>query len=148
MSPLFLAVRAVSSEFARRIYSPLVWFIGGALVTLLIIAIWLTTVNAWWWLFLIPVLLSVFVFLFASSVVGVAINILRPRQSKTQRKEVGVLVDKLQEVSEALQMPKTVLIYHLAKDTITPSGQGFVGNITSHAVTLKLDFQRIIASFK
>lgn len=45
-------------------------------------------------------------------------------------------------------MPKVVLIYQLAKDTIVPNGQGFVGKMTSRASTLKPDFQKIITSFK
>jgi len=148
MSPVFLAVRAVSSEFARRLYSPFVWLIGGALLALLIVAIWLAAMEPWWWLLLAPVIVCVLLFIFASSVVGVAINILRPSLSKTQRKDVSGLVDKLQEVSEAFMMPKSVLIYQLAKDTIIPSEQGFVGKMTSHAATFKPEFQRIIASFK
>ena len=148
-SPLFLAVRAISSEFARRIYLPLVLTVDGILFAVLVATIWLTiAVSPWWWLLLIPVIVLSLVFIFVSALIGVAIHMLRPTQTKDQRKAVASLVDKLQEVSEVLQTPKFLLLFRLAKDTLLPSKEGFIGKMTSHATTLKPDFQNIIASFK
>jgi len=148
MNPLFLAIRAVSSEFARRIYFPLVWIIGGSILAVTLVVGWLTTFSQWWWLLFVPVVLCLLLFIFLSSVVGVAINILRPIQSKDQRIAVAALVDKLEDVSEALFIPKYLLLLRLAQDTIFPNGKGFIGNLTSQALTLKPDFQDIVASFK
>lgn len=147
MSPLFLAVRAISSEFARRIYLPVAWIGGSVLVALLFVAGWLTAMSAWWTFLLVPVVVLLLLFLIAAAIIGVAIQVLRPLQSKDQQIAVGALVDKLQEVSEALQMPKTLLLIRLAKDTLFPSGESFIGEMASHAVTLKPDFQEIMASF-
>ncbi|MGV9001921.1 MAG: hypothetical protein ACOH18_03105 [Candidatus Saccharimonadaceae bacterium] len=148
MNPLFLAVRAVSSEFARRIYLPFVWTIGGILFALLLVVGWLTTMNQWWWLLLIPGIIFLSIFILVSLVVGVAITILKPVQSKDQRIAVGAFVDELQEVSEVLGMTKFWLLLRLAQDTIFPSGKGFVGRISSQALSLKPDFQEIVASFR
>ena len=149
MSPLFLAVRAISSEFARRIYLPLVLTIGGVLFAVLVVSVWLTiAMSPWWWFLLIPVIIFSLIFIFVSALIGVAIHMLRPMQTKDQRKAVASLVDKLQEVSEVLQTPKFLLLIRLAKDTLLPSKEGFIGTMTSHATTLKPDFQNIIDSFK
>lgn len=147
MSPLFLAVRAISSEFARRIYLPVAWIGGGVLVALLFIAGWLTAMSAWWTFLLVPVVVLLLLFLIVAAIIGVVIQVLRPLQSKDQQIAVGALVDKLQKVSEALQMPKTLLLIRLAKDTLFPSGESFIREMVSHAVTLKPDFQEIVASF-
>lgn len=148
MNPLFLAIRAISSEFARRLFLPLVWIIGSTAVALIIVVGWLTTLSGWWWILLVPVIICLIVFIIASTTVGVAIHILQPTQTKQQRKSVSSLVDKLQHVAETLQMPKILIIARLAKDTIFPSKDGFIGEITSHATTLKPDFQAIVASYK
>lgn len=148
MKPLFLATRAVSSEFIRRIYLPLVLISGVIILALLMLTGWLTTVNEWWWLLLVPLIIFTVLFIFAASLIGFAIKMLRPFQTKAQKKDVSNLVDKLQEVSEGLQLPKFLLIYQLVKDTFRPSGKGFIRKMTSNAVNLKPDFERIIASFK
>lgn len=148
MSPLFLAVRAISSEFARRIFVPLVWIIGGMLLLLLILAIWLTTVEVWWWLLVVPLIIISVVYILIACIVAFAIKFLRPAQTKSQRRSVSAFVDKLQDASETIQTPKVVLLFRLAKDTIFPSEKGFISTLTSHAKSLKPDFQLIVASFK
>lgn len=148
MSPLFLAVRAISSEFAQRIFIPLVWIIGGALLLLIVLVIWLTTIEVWWWLLLVPLIIATVIYTIIASIVAIAIKFLKPTQTKSQRKSVKLFVDKLQGVSEIIQTPKVVLLFRLAKDTLFPSGNGFIENITSNATTLKPDFQAIVASFK
>lgn len=145
--PLFLAIRAVSSEFARRIYLPLALGVGGLLFAVLIVSIWLVTMSQWWLFFLVPVAALGIGFLIVAAFIGVAIQVLRPYQSPDQKVAVGALVDKLQEVSDALQMPKVLILLRLAKDTLFPGGESFIGSMASHASTLKPDFQEIVASF-
>jgi len=148
VNPLILAVRAIGSEFAGRIYLPLAWGIGGVLFALLLVVGWLTTVNELWWWLLVPIIIGSLLFILIFSAVGAAIHTFRPRQTKSQRKEVNSLVDKFQELSEALYMPKSLLMIRLVQDLISPSKKGFVGQIATHAFTLKPEFQKIIASFK
>lgn len=148
MNPLLKAIRAVSTEFARRIFVPLVWIIGSIIFVAFIVGIWLTTLSSWWWLLLVPIIACAVIFTIASLVVGLAIRFVRPQQSKQQRTEVGAFVTKLQQVAEVLQTPKAVLLFRLAKDTIFPSKDGFIGEVTSHAKTVKPDFQAIVNSFK
>jgi len=118
------------------------------LFALILLGGWLTTTSeAWWWL-LAPVIVCALVFIVIFSALGAAIHTLRPRQTKTQRKAVSSLVDNFQEISEALYMPKTLLIVKLTQDILFPSKKGFVGQVATHAITLKPKFQKIIASFK
>lgn len=148
MSPLFLTVRALSSELARRIYLPVVWVGGGVLIALLCVASWLTTQSAWWLFLLIPVGLFTVLFITIASIAGVVIKLLRPSQTRKQHAAVKALVDKLQAMSDVLQTPKLILLFRLAKDTLYPSEKSFIGEVTSTTASLKSDFQNIIASFK
>ncbi len=147
MPPLFLAVRAISSEFARRIYLPVVWIGMAVVVVLLFAAGWLVSISTWWLFLLVPTILMTILFIIIAVIVGVAIQVLRPYQSPDQKIAVNTFVDKLQEVSDALQMPKIFLLLRLAKDVLFPSGESFIGEMASHALTLKPDFQEIVASF-
>ena len=75
MNPLFLAIRAISSEFARRIYLPLVWVAGSVLALVVIIASWLVTMSAWWLILLIPAILISVVFIIVAVIAGLVWHI-------------------------------------------------------------------------
>lgn len=148
MNPLFLAVRAVSSEFVRRIYWPIILAVSAVFLALLIFIGWLTTLSGWWWVLLVPIIVCTVLYILLAILVGTIIKLLRPEQTKAQKKDVAALVDKLQDVSDTIQMPKLFVVYQLAKDTIRPSDRGLVTRMTSNASSLKPDFQKIVASFK
>lgn len=148
ISPLVLTIRAVSTEFARRIYMPIVITVGVILLVLICVLIWLVTVSGWWWLALAPLLVVSTAFTIIALFIGLLINVLRPDQTKQQSKEVRAFVDTLQEASETIQTPKFILLLRLAKDAISPSERGFVREISTRSSSLKSGFQKILASFK
>ena len=148
MTPLFLTVRAISSEFARRMYVPVIWGVGAGLAVLLGLIGWLTMLSGWWWLLETLLIFGAVVFTIIALIAGLGIHLLRPTQSKEQRKMVGSFVNKLQEASEIIQTPKFILLFRLAKDTIFPSEDGLVNRVVGHASSLKPDFSAIINSFK
>jgi len=148
MNSLFLTVRALSVEFARRLYFP-VFIVGAVILGLTIIfSVWLTAMSAWWWiLFTLAVIASV-VFVIISLITSVIINVVRPAQTVSQKKSVKEFVDKLQEVADTVQTPKVFLLVRLVMDTVRPTERGLVQTMSSHVGTTKKDFEAIRKSFE
>lgn len=147
-SPLFLAVRAISTEFAQRIYVPIVGIAGGISLILIGLLIWFVTMSAWWWLLLAPIIMLTIMFIFAAVIVGLLLKALKPEQTKDQRKKVKQFVDTVQNSSEAIQTPQFVILFRLVKDVIWPSDKGYVRELAANATSLKSGLQDIITSFK
>lgn len=148
MNSLFLTVRALSVEFARRLYFP-VFIVGVVILALLIIlSVWLTTMSAWWWILFTVVILATIVFVIVSIIMRIIINVIRPVQTSSQRKSVKEFVDKLQEVADTVQTPKVFLLFRLVADTLRPSERGLVQTMSSHVGTTKKDFEDIRRSFE
>jgi len=148
LSPILLAVRAVSAEFAQRLFLPVVFIVGGALLILLIVAIWLVTLSAWWWLLLAPLILITVIAIFAAALTRVAIVFLRPYQTIEQRRTVRGFVDALQEGSETIQTPKFMLLFFVVRDVLFPSKQSYISKVSSNAVSLQRGLKETIASFQ
>jgi len=148
INPLFLAVRAISAEFAHRIYTPVIIITGIVFVVILAISIALVTMSAWWWLLLVPAIFFSLVFAFLAIVTGIAINFLRPAQTATQKRDVRSFVDSIQSSSEVIQTPKFILLFRLAKDVIAPSKTNFINELSVTVSSLQPRFKAIVASFK
>lgn len=147
-SPFFLAVRAISAEFAHRIYFPIVVVVGIAVVVLLGISVFLVTIDAWWWLLLAPVLLLSTLAVFSAVVAGLIIKFLRPKQTRAQRKDVRTFVDSLQKTSEAVRTPKVLLFSRLLKDMLLPSQNNLINELSSEIGALRPRLTAIVNSFR
>ncbi len=147
-SPLVTAVRAIATEFARRLFIPiLVIFCIGAIFAI-ILTTWLVILNAWWFLLLVPLVVVSLVCSVVLLAVGLAIRFLTPTQSVSQRTSVRGFVDSLEGVSEVVQTPKVFILFRLVKDIVRPSKQSFVSSITTNVTSLKPAFKNIIDSFR
>jgi len=147
LSPLLLAVRAVSAEFAERLFIPVLLIVGGALFALLIVVVWLVTLSGWWWFLLAPLIIVSVVFIFVVALTRVALIFLKPPQTKAQRQSVRTFVDALQESSETITTPKFVLFFYVVRDVLFPTKEGFVRKVAANASTLQREFTNIIKSF-
>ncbi len=147
-SPLLLAIRAVSAEFARRIFIPTILIAGIVAVAFLAVTIWLVTQNAWWWLLLAPIIIAVSVGIILAVITAYALRFLSPKQTKDQKRSVKLFVDDLQEISEIVQTPKFILLFQLVKDTIFPSQSGLISRVSTHVNSTRPSFSAIVASFK
>ena len=147
-SPVVLAVRAISAEFAKRIYMPVLLILAVSALVLIGLLIWFVSMSAWWWLALAPVLVVSFVLTIAAVLVGFLLSLLNPRQTKAQQTKVKSFVDAIQNSSDAIQTPKFIILFRLVKDTISPGERGFVKELSSNATTLRTGFQEIVASFR
>lgn len=146
-SPFVLAIRAVSAEFAQRIFLPIVGIVGGALVVLIALSIWLVTLSGWWWFILAPLILICLFATFATVIAGLVIRILNPPQTKQQRTHVRSFVDSLQFASDTVQTPKFILFFRLVMNMLQPSKKGIVNELSHNAASLQRDFRAIIALF-
>ena len=147
ISPLFLAVRAVSAEFARRIYVPVVYGVGIALFVLIALSIWLVTISGWWWLLLAPVIFLTVIFIAAAALTRFALAALRPAQTSAQKAKVRSFVDALQKTSETIQTPKFVILFRLVKDMFVPSKETYINELSGTASSLRNGFKEVITLF-
>lgn len=145
--PLFTAIRAISIEFAQRIYVPVVCIAASVLVVVTGLLIWFVTMSGWWWLLLAPVIMISIVFIFVAVISGVILKYLNPAQTKEQRRLVKDFVDTIQKTSEAVQLPKFVILFRLIKDVISPGKSSYVRELSSNASSLKTGLGQIVASF-
>lgn len=148
LQPIILAIRAVGSEFARRIYLPMVWSGVIIFIVLIGILIWLMTANGWWWLALTPVILAGVLFAVLSAIVGFALSRLKPKQTADQRMKVTAFVDALQMSSEVASTPRFITLFRLVKDVVRPSEQSYIKELSTNATTLRTGLQEIIKSFQ
>lgn len=148
MAPSVLTLRALSTEFARRIYVPTVLAVSALSLILLVVAGWLVTVSGWWWFLLVPLILGVIVFITLSIISWVAIRLLRPSQTTAQRQMVKAFVDKLEGLSEVMQTPKFVIVFRLVKDVMFTPRQSYIDELTGHVITLRPDFEAILNSYR
>ncbi len=143
MSPTITVIRAIGSEFARRLFIP-VAISGAIMFTLLIIGVvFLGTLSQWWLLLLIPVIAFLCIASAVLAVVWLVIRTVRPSQTKTQRTAVKSFVDKLQRLSDAVQTPKIVLLFRIVRDIAAPRKDGFIGSMADDTASLRRDFQAL-----
>ncbi len=148
MKASLLVIRAIGTEFANRVYTPVV--IMAALLSAILIGgtLWLTTISLWWWLLGIPVVIAVSIVIAFSILIKLIIRYVMPSQTKAQRRAIKQFVDKLQTLSDVIQTPKVILLFRLARDVAAPTKDGFVGNLSHTSLSLKKDFSALLQSFR
>lgn len=148
MSPTITVIRAIGSEFAKRLFLP-VAIVALVIFALLIISVvFLGTLSQWWLLLLIPVIALLCIASTVLAVVWLVIRTVRTVQTKVQRTAVKVFVDKLQRLSDAVQTPKVVLLFRIVRDIAAPRKDGFIGTMTDDTTTLKRDFIELQKHFR
>lgn len=148
LQPIILAVRAIGSEFASRLYRPVIWTGIITFIVLISIMIWLVNINGWWWLAFTPVILAALLFAFLSATVGFVLSLLKPRQTAEQRLKVTAFVDALQMSAEVASTPRFFILFRLVKDVVRPSEHSYVKELSTNATTLRTGLQEIIKSFQ
>ena len=147
MNKSLLVVRAIAVEFAKRIYTPIAIIFYVAVVIVIGLLAWLTTVSAWWWIFLGLVIVGTIIGAVVLIVVGLVLRFVKPDTTKTQNIKVRAFVDKLQRLSEITQTPKILLLFRAIKDIASPSKHGFIQSVATDTTSLKKDFQELLNSF-
>ncbi len=148
MTPHVLLVRATACEFLIRKIKPLVLIFALIAVAILGLVLWLTTMNAWWWVLAVPfvgiVVVGVFIILALRFVFG-KIN---PQLTKEQKNGVSGFVDKMERVTGTVQTPVFIIAFNLIRDIIRPRKKTYLQELTEDSTTLTRDFIELQAMFK
>ena len=147
MNKNFLAIRAIASEYGRRLFLPIAIFVGIVAVLLIALMIWLVVLDLWWLLLAIPVMLLVAVSLAVMTILGIIIWLVSPVKTREQRRQVNAFVEKTQYLSEVTMTPKSVLLFRVVKDIVMPTKEGFVKTLASHSTTIMKDFTELANVF-
>lgn len=147
MNSFVLALRAIGTHLAMRLYIPAVVIVSIWIALLVAGGLWLTTFSNWWWLLLIPITS------FACIVCGVAVVLLllirfvRPAQTKAQQQAVKQFVGKLQAVAETIGTPKIIILFHVVRSIAAPSKDTYLADLVAHK-QLAHDFRELQRSFE
>lgn len=147
MKSSLLAIRSIGTEFANRLFYPVVITGVVAAAALTGLVFWLTTFSSWWWLLFIPVVMAICVGLAVFIIIKLVIRSITPSQTRQQKQAAKQFVDKVQTVAEATQTPKVVLLFRIVRDIAAPKEGGFIGNLATTTTSLKSDFTDHVRSF-
>lgn len=148
MKPSLLAIRSLAVEFIMRIYKPVTIIVALSVASFLTLSIWLTTANEWWWILVVLVVLLGILAIIVLGTMWLLIKKIAPTRTKEQKLLAKGLVDKIQHITEVAATPKILLWFQIARDVIAPSGDGFIGSISSDTRSLQPDFVALKNSFK
>lgn len=148
MKSSLLAIRSIGTEFANRLFYPVI--ITGIIAAVIVsgLVLWLTTLSSWWWLLFVPVVMAICIGLAVFIIIKLVIRSITPSQTREQKQSAKQFVDKLQTVAEATQTPKVVLLFRIVRDIAAPKESGFIGNLATTTGSLKSDFTDLARSFK
>lgn len=150
MDSTILAVRAVTSEYARQFLWPILAAIIGVYGIIMGLIGWAAYAwTAWWWLiaigptilFIVAVLAWVFVYLLAKR--------WSPVLNKRQKKATKKFVAHIGKVAEHLATPRFVIIMRVIKDVLTrpTSSRTFIGEIAQEPGEMRRDFDDLRSLF-
>jgi len=140
--------RAIGCEFLARKLRSVMILLSVVMFAVLALAIWLTTVSAWWWLFAVPVILISIVLIAAFVVANVAIKVLRPNLTEQQDGAVKAFINKFERVAEHLQTPMFIIVFRVILDIIRKRDPSFIQTATKDSTTLHKDLLELQKSFK
>lgn len=150
MDQTVLAIRAITSEYAKRwLWLPLALGAGVYIVLMVIIG-WIAAVaSPWWWLLAI---VPTFVFLIALTlwiIARVIAGRVAPVMNKRQRKAARKFIDRLDKVAEHLGTPKFVVLYRIIKDIVVrpTSSKTYIGEITQEPGEMRRAFDDLKTLF-
>jgi ABC-type bacteriocin/lantibiotic exporter with double-glycine peptidase domain len=148
MNALFQTIRSLAVEFIKRLYVPIAIMVSVALVVLLGLSLWLTTISDWWWILAIFVIGFALLVIVAMVIVGFIMKFASPAQTKAQKRQAKALVDKMQHLAEVTATPKFVLFFQVIRDVLAPSSNGFIASVSDDTSTLRRDFNELKDSFR
>jgi len=147
MTPTVLAIRSISSEFARRLYVPVAVAIVIVIVTTLIAGIWLTTLSAWWWILVAFFIMGTLIASTLLVVGGLIIRTIRPVQTRQQTKQISKFVDKIQSIADLTGTPKIVILFRIVRDMTAMNTRGYIQTLYDDTASMHDDFRNIVRSF-
>jgi hypothetical protein len=144
---MFLAVRAVGVEFARRLWQASLVTTLWLLLGFVLIEWWLVTLSVWWWLFAVVIASGATIALVLLFVFKKTMNHVRPKQTNEQRQMVRTFVDKVQGAADFFGTPKFIILFRVIRSVAAPRSDSYLADIMS-TKDLKSDFSAIMKTFR
>ena len=129
MQETFLAVRAIGSEFARRLWVGVAITALAVMVVAIALLVWLTGYSPWWWLLAVPIGVGLSVGMSILIVFWLLLRRVRPPQTSTQKQQVRQFVDTLSNVSEVAGTPRVILLVRVIRSIAAPRSDPYLENI-------------------
>jgi len=148
MNPTIKALRAIGSAFAWRIYVPILIVTSIVAIILIGLNVWLITVSAWWWILFVLVIIAALIAAAVLVVLGFLIMTVQPKQTSSQRGDVGRFVDKIQNLADIAGTPKAVILFRISRDLVSKREDSYTRRISSETLSMQRDLRDIIDSFK
>lgn len=120
----------------------------GAVAVTVALGLWLTTLDVWWWLLFVPIVIGASIALGLLAVSKLLINYVAPTQTKTQKQAVRRFVDKLQRLAEVTGTPKTVMFFRIVRSVAAPRSNTYLHSLSTDTVSLQRDFAQLQKLFK
>lgn len=139
--------RAVGAEFVRRKLSGITLIIAVLSALFLGLGIWLTAISNWWWILLIIIIAWIMLGVILLTVAWFAARLLRPQMTADQRHAVSDFVDKIERVSETIQITPFMIFFRILKDMLFPSDKTFIRQIADDSTTLHSSYLQLAKLF-
>lgn len=139
--------RAVGSEFVRRKLSGVTTLIVILSAVFLGLGIWLTTISPWWWILLVVIIAWILLGIILLVIAWFAVRILRPQMNTDQRRGVSDFVDKIERVSETVQITPFMIFFRILKDMLFPPEKPFIRQIADDSTSLHGDYAALAKLF-
>lgn len=150
MDATILAVRAVTSEYARQLLWPILGVIFLIFTAVMALIGWVAYVaSPWWWFLAIgPVVLFIIAFI-AWLFVYLLAKRWSPILNKRQKKATKKFVAHIGRVAEHMATPRFVIIVRVIKDVLTrpTSSRTFIGEIAQEPGEMRRDFDDLRSLF-
>lgn len=146
MSSTVMAVRAVTSQYAKDLLKPVLLVGTGVYLFVMAIVIWIALVVNGWWILLsfVPTVLFC---------VGLAIWLgvwftarrLSPNMNKTQKGATKEVVEQVSRIADQLGRPRFVLIFRVVKDVLfpPPGKRTLIGELADTPGELHRSFEKL-----
>lgn len=143
-----MLIRALGAEFIRRKLRTITIIVGVLLFVLLALATWLTTLNSWWGIALVLVIVLACVAAFIVIGTRVLLAVLSPRVSKQQSADVKRFVDKLERLADLKHLSPPMIFLQFLRDTVRPRDVTFIESVTGDSTSLRSDYLALKKHFE
>lgn len=146
MESTILAIRAISSLYARRLLWPFLW-VGIAVYALVMGLIgWVAYVASnWWWLLSIgpTLLLSIALMIWLTGYV--LVRRIAPPMNKRQTKAAKKVIGHIDRVAEHVGTPPFIILFRIVRDSVTrpQSDRTFIGEWVREPGDIHHDFETL-----
>jgi hypothetical protein len=148
MNPTIKAIRAIGSEFALRIFKPIVIIFVVSAAVLLGVNVYLITLSVWWWILFVLLLLLTLLGSTIAIIIGIVIATVKPAQTKGQTTSIKSFVDKIENLRDVAGTPKPVILFRVVRDIVSKRDDSYTKRISSETLSMQSDLRDIISSFK